>query len=179
MQIWINTLSFGKITLSVNPLDNIGFVKKMVRQKIVERFEGYDVELMASCENSLIYAGKHLENKLTIADYNIVKDVTLRMVFGLDGGAKRGRVGAGGAAAADAPHNTNGAVIMDMTDFTMEMKLGVEKIKFNIIEWVAGLTVVQHIELKEVMLENQRYIMSDPTIRKYATFVAIFGELEV
>ena len=93
MQILINTLSFGKITLSVNPLDNIGFVKKMTRRKIVERFEGYDVELIASCEKSLTYAGKQLEDKLTIADYNIQKGNEIHMTFGLDGGAiKRPRL---------------------------------------------------------------------------------------
>ena len=88
---------------------------------------------------------------------------------------KRGRA----AAVVEEEANTpRGFAIMDMTDFTMEMKMGVEKTKFNYTEWVSGLSIDQHVELKDVMMENQKYILADNTIRKYATLVAVFGELE-
>jgi hypothetical protein len=153
-------------------------VRKSLRVRLDLLFKGSDVEVPAAIEShhTLTYQGAKLDEELTLAYYDINKDARLVATSWLVGEGKRARAG---AAASEDPNTSSGAAIMDMTDFTMEMKLGVEKIKFNIIEWVAGLTVVQHIELKEVMLENQRYIMSDPTIRKYATFVAIFGELEV
>jgi hypothetical protein len=153
-------------------------VRKRLRVRLDLLFKGSDVEVPAAIEShhTLTYQGAKLDEELTLAYYDINKDARLVATSWLVGEGKRAR--AGGASSED-PNNTSGAAIMDMTDFTMEMKLGVEKIKFNYVEWVAGLTIVQHLELKEVMLEHQRHIMSDSTIRKYATFVAIFGELEV
>jgi predicted peroxiredoxin len=58
----------------------------MTRRKIAELFEGYDVELIASFEQSLTFAGKQLEDELTVADYNIQKGNEIHMTFGLDGG---------------------------------------------------------------------------------------------
>ena len=175
-QVMIKTLNFGTITLEIEKNNTIDIVKKMARLKLDYLTQGLDSELWISNETEMMCNGKLLEDCKTVSDYNIQKDVTLRMVFGLDGGAKRGR---SSAASSEDPNTTSGTTIMDMTDFTMEMKMGVEKIKFSYTEWVAGLTIEQHVELKDVIVENQKYILSDNTIRKYATFVAIFGELEV
>jgi ubiquitin C len=175
-QVMIKTLNFGTITLEIEATNTIDIVKKMARLKLDDLTQGLDSELWISNETELICNGKLLEDGKTVSDYNIQKDATLRMVFGLDGGAKRGR---STAASSEDPNTSSGANIMDMTDFTMEMKLGVEKIKFSYTEWVAGLTIEQHVELKDVIAENQKYILADNTIRKYATFVAVFGELEV
>ena len=154
-------------------------VRKRLRLRLDLLFSGLDVEVPAAIEShhTITYQGAKLDDELTLAYYNIDKDARLVATSWLIGEGKRAR--AGGAAAAEDPHNTSGTTIMDMTDFTMEMKMGVEKIKFSYTEWVAGLSIEQHVELKDVIVENQKYILADNTIRKYATFVAVFGELEV
>jgi ubiquitin C len=174
-QVMIKTLNFGTITLDIEENNTIDIVKKMARLKLDDLTQGLDSELWISNETELICNGKLLEDGKTVSDYNIQKDATLRMVFGLDGGAKRGR---SAAASSEDPNTSSGAAIMDMTDFTMEMKMGVEKTKFSYTEWVSGLSIDQHLELKDLMMEHQKYILADNTIRKYAPLVPIFGELE-
>jgi uncharacterized ubiquitin-like protein YukD len=172
MQIFVKNLDGKTITLTLPASDTIDNVKaKLLDHQRVQAMlaEGTELEHLR-----LLFKGEQLKDERTLSDYNIEELDTLHLVLRLRGGGKRGRVGAG----AEEVENTPRA-IMDMTDFTMEMKLGVEKIKFNYTEWVAGLTIEQHVELKDVIVENQKYILADNTIRKYATFVAIFGELEV
>ena len=90
MQIFVKTLSFGTITLHVKDTDTISRVKKMTRDKLDDMTQGLDTELLIDTENELIFEGKLLESKRTVQSYNIKIGSTLRMVFGLDGGGKRG-----------------------------------------------------------------------------------------
>ena len=71
-----------------------------------------------------------------------------------------------------------GGKILDMTVFTMEMKKGVEKMDFRYAEWVDKLSLEKHEMLTEIMQNNQKYILSDNTIRKYAQLVDVYTELE-
>ena len=91
MQIFVKTLSFGSVTLdNVKTSDTIDEVKKMARRKLESMFEGFDVEQMVGFEQHLTFAGKQLEDGRTLAYYNIQAESTLTMIFGLDGGGKRG-----------------------------------------------------------------------------------------
>jgi ubiquitin-large subunit ribosomal protein L40e len=82
----IKTLNFGTITLEIEKNNTINLVKKMARLKLDYLTQGLDSELWISNETELICNGKLLEDDKTVSDYNIQKDATLRMVFGLIGG---------------------------------------------------------------------------------------------
>ena len=70
MQIFVKTTTGKHITLEVEPTDRIEDIKLKIEDK----------EGVKSCEQTLIFAGKTLEDGNTLQDYSIQKDSTLQLV---------------------------------------------------------------------------------------------------
>ena len=96
MQIFVDTLNFGDITLDVKGSDATDLTLKKLRGKIDSVYEGNgDVERSIGCERIATFEGKLLEGGRTPSHYNNQTDSTLRIVFGLLGGGKKGEANEG------------------------------------------------------------------------------------
>lgn len=76
VQIFVKSINGKSRTLTLNPTDTIGEIKRQLQEK----------EGIATEEQRLIFAGKNLEDTRTLKDYNIGAESTIHLVLRVRGG---------------------------------------------------------------------------------------------
>merc|ERR1719265_2603541 len=88
MQIFVETVTGKTITVEVERTDSVEAVKASINHKAVTS-TGRDVppQVMALEGQRLVFAGKELNDRCTLEDYNIQKHSTLHLLLRLCGGS--------------------------------------------------------------------------------------------
>lgn len=87
MQIFVRAVTAGPLAVEVNPWDTVGKVKAKIQAK----------GGIPAAQQRLMFAGRHLEDGRTLAEYGIKKEANLHLALRLRGG---GAAGCGGDARA-------------------------------------------------------------------------------
>uniref|UniRef100_A0A0D3GX11 Ubiquitin-like domain-containing protein n=2 Tax=Oryza TaxID=4527 RepID=A0A0D3GX11_9ORYZ len=80
MQIFVRTVTAGPLAVEVNPWDTVGKVKAKIQAK----------GGIPAAQQRLMFAGRHLEDGRTLAEYDIKKEANLHLALRLRGGGAGG-----------------------------------------------------------------------------------------
>jgi ubiquitin len=161
-EIFIKTLNGKTITLKVEPSDTIADVKAKI--KVTEKVP---VE-----QQRLKYAGKGLQNAVTLGDYNIPNHATFHMTLPLVGsGPKRGRV-----EALEIPniYEKPPTLVDDIT----EVKAGLMMSDIKIDGWLKSLSVEQLNDLLEDANQMKEGGKLDVHVSRFCDKIAEYSKLK-
>ena len=93
--------------------------------------------------------------------------------------------GGGGKRSRDTDDQANGSQIPDMSLVQIETTSADSQVIKDIMafgidvkKWITEMPTAQHVQLQEIMVSNSKYIVSDSTLRKYASMLPEMEKLE-